>query len=123
SNTQYANLYLQYRNSSNQNSWSEWENNLEYLPNFIQEGDNVQILSEEEDFSKYNLLSFQYLSDSPSDIYISSKSVKEVVDSNDPIEYIDFIFTPTSLSNLCLISVGDFTMYSNTQGRIGVRNG
>lgn len=123
SNTQYANLYLQYRNSSNQNSWSEWKNNLEYLPNFIQEDDNVEILSEEEDFSKYNLLSFQYLSDGSSDIYVRSKSVKETNSNNDPIEYIDFIFTPTSLSNLCLLSVGDLSIYSNSQGAIGVRSG
>jgi hypothetical protein len=132
SNTQYTNMFLQYRNSPDSKIWSKWYNNFEYIPEYIEEEKYIELLSNQEKLGSYDLLSFSYLSDKDRSIYIGkSKLGTRIDDSNtyllerevsvnieEPITFVDFIFTPNTFENSCLLSLGTISIKTNENGYI-----
>ena len=122
SDFQYTDIYLQYAVSRDNVSWSDWVSKSEYPVSSVFENGNTEISLNSIDFSKYNMMYFEFLAKDEG--YISAgenkfsnggvsedinnlKNKEGVFDSIQAIKYIDFVFKSSSLQNSCLINIGD----------------
>lgn len=136
SNSQYSDLYLQYMTSIDGINWSDWSVDSEYVPDEVGYEGGVEISSEQEDISSFNLLTFRYLSDLEQNIIIGKDRFvngldtedTEVLDGlEDPLEpseairYIDLVFVPNSSQNSCILSLDSLDIYTLSSGEIVIR--
>ena len=131
SNSQYGNIYLQLSKSTDGVNWVEWEMSKQYLP-IVSQGDGyIDISLEEEGINKYELISFEFLSQDEGElIYGDSKfgnSINEgnliylndlqgSIETSESIKYIDLDFTPLHRESGCLLSLGELEIYVSEIG-------
>ena len=133
SDSQYTDIYLQYAVSRDNVSWSDWVSKSEYPVSSVFENGNTEISLNSIDFSKYNMMYFEFLAKDEG--YISAgenkfsnggvsedinnlKNKEGVFDSIQAIKYIDFVFKSSSLQNSCLINIGDMSISMSDAGKV-----
>jgi len=127
SNSQYSNIYLQYISSLDNVTWSDWSTKLKYISNPVVEQGSLDITSETEDLSSYDLLSLKFLLEEESKVVLGEskflngidnenvktlEGVEGVIDGTQTFKYIDFVYTPTEYVDSCLINIGDLSITS-----------
>lgn len=135
SNSSYGDISMQYMSSSNGLSWEEWVSRSQYISQPIEQEGYLYIQTVDESLSSYELLSFEYLSDTEKEIVLGGSKF-ENGDSDDttvildslvssletPIEakYLDMRFTPAELENSCLLSTQGLEVHSLDSGKVDV---
>ena len=135
SNSSYGAISMQYMSSTNGLTWEEWVNKAQYLPLPSQEEGYIHIQGKQESLSSYELLSFEYLSDTRKEILLGGSKF-ENGDSDDTtvildpllstlqtpidVKYLDMRFTPSALESSCLLSFEGLEIHSLDSGKVDV---
>jgi len=135
SDSGYSDIYLEYMTSDDNLSWSNWISKSQHPIPLAFENENMDIVLDGVDISKYNLLSLQFLAKEEGYIVVGGSKFSNgatnqdihslvdaegVLDNTEQIKYIDFVFKPSSLQDSCLLSVGDVNIKVLQTGKVVV---
>ncbi len=135
SNSMFGDISMQYMSSSDGISWDKWINKSEYIPEPIEQEGYLHIQNTQENLSSYELLSFEYLTDTEKEIVLGSSPFENgdgddttvtldplVSNLETPLEvkYLDIRFTPAVLESSCLLSSQGLEIHSLDSGKVDV---
>ncbi len=134
-NSSFGDISMQYMSSSDGISWEEWVSKVEYIPQPIEEEGYLHMQTTQENLSSFEILSFEYLSDTDQEVILGSSKFENgdidettvylnplvsSLDTPKEVKYLDMRFVPQSVESSCLLSLQGIEIHSLDSSKVDV---